>query len=1249
MRKQIYWLLSLLVVVGMALMPGMAMANSGPEETDGELPAAPADRWIVQLEAPALAQYTGGIAGMRATATSVTGASRLDVNTSAAQAYMAYLKTEQAQVAREVLKAAPDGTFIERDYQVVFNGFVVNLPEADETAAFWLRQLPGVKGVFRQKVYTPDMYASLPLINAETLWGQVGGQPEAGKGVKVAVIDSGIYITNTCFDPTGYIYPEGFPKMDTDKPAATSEKVIAARAYFRDDEPPREGDEGTWAGTHGSSHATHVGGTIACVADTVASIGTYTETISGVAPAAWLMSYRVFYPTADTGLSWSGSAFDPELIAAIEDAVADGADVVNNSWGEGSGSSYPDALDLAYDAAWDAGVVVVFSAGNSGPYPATTDHESDKNITVGASSTSGTIAAGVLDVSAPTPVTDTLKNMAYGTANFGEALEIGQVYQHNYLPGAVVDPVNVLGCNPWPAGSFTGKAALISRGTCNFSTKVYYAQEAGAEFVIVYNNAGDSLMTMGAGDFADQVTIPSIFVGQSHGEGMVAWYGLYTDQAEVTLDNTPYQSGNVPDRIANFSSRGASLLGTMSPDLVAPGVNIFSSGYGLEAGAAQHAGFGQASGTSMAAPHVSGSAALLKQLYPTWTPAQVKSALMSTAELDLLDYDGSEVGALDRGAGRIDLGHAGDPGVTFDKPSLSFGAMMAGQMMTGSIQMTDVFSHATPVTYTITVSETGNMTTTAFFDINVSADSLTFNAQGAMQQLDVVVDVAANAPAGDYEGLVWLSDGAHVAHVPVWIRVWPEKQDKVLLLDNDFSSAYGLRDVTPWYTHTLEALGIDYDHYDADAYIAGGSAIFPDLATLQQYRAVIWYTGDNWYYDGYFTVPTPPTAWDQNVMVSYLQGGGRLLATGQDLASVAASTVADDAPTGLYNYFLGADYVQDNVFSGTLSTASRQVAGLSFAQGITLDLSMGQTLVMYGQGAGNQGYVDEILVHGESSPDKRAVPATPIMQAKSGDHKADGYVALARSAEPTLEDPQKLTDSRTVYLSFGFEGINNPAAPTLVGVTPRDMFMRKLLKYLTVEPTAMLSDVGAYTSETATIVVEVDFVDPLGMGGSAVEYRWDFGDGSAFEVTTVPTATHVYTEAGTYPVTVEVMESCGHKALAEGMAYVKDFAFTTPTPSVLPTADTPIVIDFPEPMVTDTLAFTFTPSITFTTSWIYGRRALLMGPTGALIAHDPLTPDVLYTLTVGAAQTVNGGEVPAANFVFSFVPRKIYLPLVMKN
>src|SRR6185436_1469410 len=117
----------------------------------------------------------------------------------------------------------------------------------------------------------------------------------------------------------------------------------------------------------------------------------------------------------------------------------------------------------------------------------------------------------------------TLQNFAFTIGGFGASPPIGTITDFPFVPGDVISPTNILGCDPWPAGAFTGKAALIKRGTCEFGVKVLNAENAGASFVVVYNSAagGDGLINMAAGAVGNQVTIASLFVGKTNGEALV--------------------------------------------------------------------------------------------------------------------------------------------------------------------------------------------------------------------------------------------------------------------------------------------------------------------------------------------------------------------------------------------------------------------------------------------------------------------------------------------------------------------------------------------------------------------------------------------------------------------------------------------------------------------------------------------------------------------------------------------------------
>ena len=282
--------------------------------------------------------------------------------------------------------------------------------------------------------------------------------------------------------------------------------------------------------------------------------------------------------------------------------------------------------------------------------------------------------------------------MSFGIALFGDPLPVGTTISYTFMTSASVDMTNIEGCNAWAGTPFTGNAVLIQRGTCNFSQKVYHAQEAGAEFVVVYNNAGDEILNMAAGDFAELVTISSIFVGQTDGEGMVSWYDTNGAASEIELNMLAFQEGNDPDILANFSSRGPGVGNVLKPDITAPGVNILAQGYAPgTTGEDRHLGFGQVSGTSMAAPHVAGAAALLRQIHPTWSNAEIKSALMSTSKyIGIWNGDGTHAQPLDQGAGRLDLTNAADPGVILDPPSLSYGVVVTGTVETMDVTVTSV-------------------------------------------------------------------------------------------------------------------------------------------------------------------------------------------------------------------------------------------------------------------------------------------------------------------------------------------------------------------------------------------------------------------------------------------------------------------------------------------------------------------------------------------------------------------------------
>ncbi|HEU5099764.1 MAG TPA: S8 family serine peptidase, partial [Roseiflexaceae bacterium] len=1003
------------------------------------------ERWIVRLADPPLAQAPIAGSNYAVFALDTAPTSKLQVDSPAALQYRARLEQQQTRMFAQIQRALPQAQ-LQRRYTILFNGMSIALPTSDPAAADRLRAMPGVAAVYPDLAYHQTMFSSIPQIGADKLWSSpaIGGQQNAGAGIKIAIIDSGIKIDNPFFNPAGFSYPRGFPKGDT---AHTTPKVIVARAYFRPDLPPLPGEETPEPGPEASSHGTHVAGTAAGVANTNATINGLTEVISGVAPRAYLMNYKVFYENESP---LSGQSFTTESIAALEDAVADGADIISNSWG-GRADVDPnfDPIVAAANAAVDAGVTVIFSAGNEGPSPSTAGSPGfgGKFITVGATTTSRTIVSGFVDVTAPDGAPDNLRAQRYGTAAFGPPIADAVFGPAPYLP-VVALGVPPLACDPLPEGSLSGQVALIERGICPFSLKTYNAQQAGASAAIIYNSeaGGEAIIQMAAGERAAEVTIPAISLPRSVGLAMIDWYATNGATARVQVDPRARAIDQTPDVLAAFSSRGPTFQGSLKPDVLAPGVNILSSGFATGEGEQKHLGFGMVSGTSMAAPHVSGAAALLKQAHPNWSPADIKSALMSTAVTDIwLDLDRTlAASALQRGAGRIDLSRAANPGLLFDQPSLSFGRLTTAPGPL-TVRARNVSGRAQ--TYALSARHTGGPE----FGITVTPSSITIGA-GATAQFQVALDLPAGSPPGDYEGLVELqgpSGDAGRLHLPVWARVVPAERapNKVLLVDNDGSSSIGLPDYSGYYGNALGDLGVGFTYLDTDA-LASQPQTLPDIGELQKYEIVIWFTGDNFLPDGGAAVPTPLTEADQNLLIAYLQNGGNLIASGQNLA-VASDTNRNppDDPryfrSDLYQVYLGARFVQDDIYTNT-ATLERSATGTSaqaWLSGIVLDLSApaGEGASLSDQtGAGNQVSIDEVTVP-DSDPRWPDLYTTPLLRAASTNSQVAGIIALNRAAEPTLEKPAVALPYRSTYLGFGLEGVRNDT-----GATTRQQLLQNL-------------------------------------------------------------------------------------------------------------------------------------------------------------------------------------------------------------
>ncbi|HJQ25646.1 MAG TPA: S8 family serine peptidase [Blastocatellia bacterium] len=615
--------------------------------------------------------------------------------------------------------------------------------EARGTEIAALAALPGVKRVELVREFHALLDTSVPLTNAPAMWERLGGSGNAGAGMKIAILDTGIDVTNPLFNDAGYSAPAGFPRFNNGSQALTNNKVIVAKSFVSGaDSDPSALDE--------NGHGSNVAGIAAGNIDTLSPLGL----ICGVAPHAFLGNYRVL------GKSGSGSS---DLIAAgLDEAVRDGFDVANMSLGSDA-TAQLDFLARAVESAVDSGMVVAVAAGNSG-----TDGVGDEMtigspaiapsaITVG-STTNAHATVAMATVAGPSPVATELTNIQSvvgegATTRFNAALTA--------LPLAEVSDNR--GCSALDAGALAGKIALIERGNCNFTDKVNNAAAAGAAAAIIYNkdisegsDGGDNLIHMAVGGTG----IPAVFVTRTAG---LALRKFVRAHANTTLNLTPIIAADV---VSSFSSRGPSLLQTLKPDIAAPGESIYSA----ILTSISASGFGSESGTSQATPHIAGAAALVRQLHPTWTPAQVKSALMSsasTAVFTTIDKT-TKAGVLAMGAGRVDLAQAASVSATFAPASLSFGILKLKKPVSASqdFQITNNSDQTRTFTLSIQQLDPGDGVT-----MTLATPATVTLAPGQSTTATLAVDAVKRAEKRDYTGFINAADSqGQTLRLPFWVR-----------------------------------------------------------------------------------------------------------------------------------------------------------------------------------------------------------------------------------------------------------------------------------------------------------------------------------------------------------------------------------------------------------------------------------------------------------------------------------------------
>ncbi len=705
-------------------------------------------RVIVTLPDPPLAAFGRTLAGRGAVR-------RLNASSLSSRVYLARLEAAQRAAVAMLVLAIPEAT-VSRRYRIVLDGLAVELPahRLPELVA-----LPFATRVYPSLRYSLALDRSPALIGADLLGGPVRA---GGAGVKIAIVDDGLDQESRLLDPAGLAYPPGFPKGGT---KWTTPKVIVARAF----PGPGSGRAGRLPiDPKESFHGTHVAGIAAGAAGTDAPVGAdhpATAGLSGVAPRAWLGNYRVFNVPTPLG----NQANSPEIVAAFEAAVADGMDVINFSGGGPQSEPVSDVLVEAIRNVALAGVVPVVSAGNDrddyGAGSAGSPGTAPDAISVAAVS-NDRVFAPALDV---TGAPASLQGIPFVGAGGGKApaewgsadhalVDVGSLVGADGKPlgrrlcGPAANPNG--GPGPLRPGALTGTLALVWRGECTFASKASRAQAAGAVGIVIVDNRGGE-----ANGIPASLPIPGGMIADLDGERLSAYLAGSGGRAPVRIGRSPRalvtgRSGIV----TSFSAEGPTAFGhLLKPDLAAPGGQILSA-----TSAGSGGPFAVFDGTSMAAPHVSGAAALLLERHPGWSPAQVRSALVSTAGAAWADTARTaEASVLLAGGGLVNVVAANDPQLFTSPTSLSFGDLNVNRGPARRALLLSVSDAGGGGTWTVELRAQAQPAGAA---LEVAA--LVTLAPGGTSEVPVVVQAGADAAAGDGYGFLLLRRGGTVRKVP---------------------------------------------------------------------------------------------------------------------------------------------------------------------------------------------------------------------------------------------------------------------------------------------------------------------------------------------------------------------------------------------------------------------------------------------------------------------------------------------------
>ncbi len=666
------------LAVAMAVGTVSAQQANSPYQINvdaGQLTLAAADTapapYIVQVKGKSGIEKAQELGELLPARQSVTKAlNRYNASSARMQNYTSSLKAFHQHLASSTGAAE-----VMYSYTHTFNGFAAKLTPAQAEA---LRNHPNVAGVWRdeaQQMTTSNTPAFLGLTQSPEGLHTLGVK---GEDVVIGVVDSGIWPEHPSFADDGSYAPlagwAGSCDVGEDAEFNCNNKLIGARYYKNTFESVYQIQPGEFISPRDAdNHGTHVASTAGGNEGVTAVFnGAPVATVSGIAPRARIAMYKACWNSSyvnPQGVAERG-CFYGDTMAAIDQAVADGVDVINYS----IGGSLTDLTTMAAAAklrAAQAGVFVAVSAGNSGPAAGTVGTPAPWVTTVAASTYSGTSIANGIEVTAG-PLQGT-----YIAVEGGTSLPLSVTGEIS-ADLAVAMPLEA--CAPLSnAAEVAGKFVLIQRGTCSFDIKLGEAEAAGAAGVVMYNNSAAAPIVMGGtGSFGIPAVMTTLATGSAFNAEVTAGGVVNIKMSPSVFVNDVVEVGNL---MAGFSSRGPNLASfdVIKPDITAPGVKILAGASSQPMLSAPGVSFTYLQGTSMSSPHIAGMAALVKESHPNWTPAMIKSALMTTARQNLTKENGiTPADPFDFGAGHAVPNKSINPGLTYDIDNLDYFAFLCG-------------------------------------------------------------------------------------------------------------------------------------------------------------------------------------------------------------------------------------------------------------------------------------------------------------------------------------------------------------------------------------------------------------------------------------------------------------------------------------------------------------------------------------------------------------------------------------------